>query len=146
MRDCRCARFIRRSPLTRVAKRLHFLEKQMHANDQQHEQMTPTRRGRASARGRGSGAASLPRRGREPLGGAAECGPGCRPAWPLQRPASGDGGRISALISLSQCDPPTRRGRRTPQDRTPPTHAQVFLNYSNVALGLEIVPFRFMFY
>lgn len=59
-------------------------------------------------------------------------------------PASGEGGRISALISLSQCDPPTRRGRRTLQDRTPPTHAQVFLNYNNVALELGIMPFGFI--
>lgn len=56
----------------------------------------------------------------EPLKGAVESGSGCRTAphrpapprsGPSELPASGEGGRISALISLSQCDPPTRRGR-----------------------------------
>lgn len=64
---------------------------------------------------------------------------------PSELPASGEGGRVPALISLSRCDPPTRRGRRTRQDRTPPTRAQVSLNYHKVALELEIMHFRFMF-
>lgn len=58
----------------------------------------------------------------------------------------GKGDASLPLLVFSQCDPPTRRGRRTLQDRTLPTHAQVFLNYSNVALELRIMPFRFMFY
>lgn len=99
----------------------------MHANEQKRERMT----GAACVRGSGWEAGS--RRGAAyldrvpgPLGGAAESARGCRTAS-SESPASGEGGRITALISLSPCDPPTRRGRRTPRDRTLPTQAQVYL-------------------
>lgn len=131
MRNCRCALFIYPNTCTCAAPFLHFLEKQMHANDQKHEQMTETRHvcERSSERAGGKAAQLTLNVCLSPS--EAQWSPGRAAApprsGPSELPASGEGGRISALISLSQCDPPTRRGRRTPQDRTPPTRAQVLL-------------------
>lgn len=148
MRDCRCALFIHQNTSTCVAQFFHFLERQMHANDQKHEQMTETRHvckrwseraGRIAAQLTLNVCLSPSEAQWSPDRAAAPPRSG-----PRELPASGEGGRISALISLSQCDPPTRRGRRTLQDRTLPTRAQVFLNYNNVALELGIMPFTFV--
>lgn len=140
MRNCRCTLFIHPNPPTRVAPFSDFLEKRMHAKEPERERRPGAACVRGSGRRAGSRRRALTLTARGALGGAAETARGCSTAS-TERPASGDGGRLAALISLSPCDPPTRRG-----PRTPPTQAQVFLHYSHVALQPGVMPFGFLFY